>query len=268
MPYKQLLTFIIISLTLMGCSFNKETNKITNEQIIETTQSPSQTAINKEKLSQTTYRFDPQTSLIVPKDNSVSEKVVLLTFDDTPDGHAMEIAKALKERNVSAMFLVNGHFLETEEQKQIIKDIYNMGFMIGNHTYHHPYLNQLNKEQQREEIVPLNDIVEDITGERPTFFRPPFGVYDEITNEIVHQEGMHLMMWSFGYDWQADYQSPEKLTEITLNTPYLGNGSNILMHDRSWTAEAIGAIVDGLKEKGFQIVDPYSIEPYQNGGSQ
>ena len=44
-----------------------------------------------------------------------------------------------------------------------------------------------------------------------------------------------------------------------MNTELLGNGANILMHDREWTAEAVPAIVDGLIEQGFTIVDPHLI---------
>jgi peptidoglycan/xylan/chitin deacetylase (PgdA/CDA1 family) len=68
------------------------------------------------------------------------------------------------------------------------------------------------------------------------------------------------MNWSYGYDWEKEYQTPEALADIMVNTPYLKNGANLLMHDRQWTSQALEGIVKGIQEKGFTIVDPEEIE--------
>src|SRR5699024_11311745 len=65
-----------------------------------------------------------------------------------------------KELDAPAIFFVNGHFLETPEKKEELKEIRDMGFMIGNHTVTHAYLPDLSEEEQKEEIVELNDLVE------------------------------------------------------------------------------------------------------------
>src|SRR5690625_4083527 len=54
---------------------------------------------------------------IVPIDDA-NEEVVLITIDDAPDEHALDMAKTLKDLDVNAIFFVNGHFLETDDEKE------------------------------------------------------------------------------------------------------------------------------------------------------
>ena len=186
--------------------------------------------------------------------------VVLLTIDDAPDRYALEMANTLKQLNVSAIFFVNGHFIDSEDEQETLREIYNMGFEIGNHTMTHKSLRNLSEEEQYNEIVDLNDLIEEIVGERPKFFRAPFGQNTEYSSQLVETEGMLLMNWTYGYDWEADYKTKESLTDIMVNTPLLTSGANLLMHDREWTNEALEDIVIGLQDKGYEILDPKLIK--------
>lgn len=188
------------------------------------------------------------------------EKVVLLTIDDAPDKNAITMANTLKALNVKAIFFVNGHFIDSPEEGEVLKQIHQMGFPIGNHTYHHKSLKELPEEQQREEIIGLNDRIEELIGERPKFFRAPFGMNTDYSKKLATEEKMLLMNWTYGYDWEKDYQSKEALSDIMVNTPLLRNGANLLMHDREWTSAALEDIVKGLQNKGYKIVDPDLIE--------
>ncbi len=190
----------------------------------------------------------------------VNAKVALLTIDDAPDKYTLEMANILKELDVSAVFFVNGHFLETDEKKDILKQIADMGFEIGNHTYSHASLPDLTEQEQEEEIRRVNCLIEEITGSKPRFFRAPFGQNTDFSKRIVEEEKMQLMNWTMGYDWEKAYQSKEPLAEVTLNSEYLYDGANILMHDRAWTKEALADIVRGLEEKGYEVLDPKRIK--------
>ncbi|HLQ98587.1 MAG TPA: polysaccharide deacetylase family protein [Candidatus Dormibacteraeota bacterium] len=237
-----------------------ENNEQNNEQ-----EEPEQP---EEKTVTATYEVNQETWSITPLDDA-NEEVVLLTIDDAPDGHALEMAETLQALEANAIFFVNGHFLETEEQKEIIKEIYDMGFIIGNHTYSHPLLPDLSEEEQREEIIKVSDMVEEIIGERPKFFRAPHGENTDFTKELAKEEGMVLMNWSYGYDYFEPYMDQEKLTtamitgegpEVGVSYSLLKPGANLLMHDREWTAAALHDIVIGLREKGYEIVDPHLIK--------
>lgn len=188
------------------------------------------------------------------------EKIILLTIDDAPDKNALEMANTLKGLNVKAIFFVNGHFIDTPEEEAILKEIHEMGFSIGNHTMNHKALKGLSETEQRKEIVELNDKIEEITGERPKFFRAPFGGNTDISSKVAAEEKMLSMNWTYGYDWLKEYRSKEALTEIMVHSPLLRNGANLLMHDRKWTREALVDIVKGLQGKGYKIIDPELIE--------
>lgn len=229
-----------------------ESEDQSEEQEAETTEQASNEIEKEYKINDVIWTVEPI--------EEANPEVVLLTIDDAPDQHAVEMAETLKEKDVPAIFFVNGHFLTTDEEKERLKEIHNMGFEIGNHTATHPDLKAISEEEQREEIVSVSDQVEDIIGERPRFFRAPFGSNTDFSKELVAEEGMTLMNWTYGYDWESDYQSADALADIMVNNEFVQNGANLLMHDREWTNEALSDIVDGLRDKGYDFVDPHTIE--------
>ncbi|MDM5226391.1 polysaccharide deacetylase family protein [Cytobacillus sp. NJ13] len=204
------------------------------------------------------YKLNERNWTIEPI-NQANSKVILLTIDDAPDENALEMARILKKLSAPAIFFVNGHFIDTPEEAEVLKAINELGFAIGNHTYTHQNLQNLSDEQQYKEIVALSDRIEEIIGERPKFFRAPFGSNTDYSRKVAKDEKMLLMNWTYGYDWEKDYQSKEALADIMVNSPYLVNGANLLMHDRLWTKEALEDIVKGLRNKGYTLVDPAQI---------
>lgn len=209
--------------------------------------------------AQPKYRLNAANWRLEPIADAPSE-AVLITIDDAPDDHSVEMATTLKELEVPAIFFVNGHFLDTEEEKENLRKIHEMGFAIGNHTYTHTNLKTIGEAQQKEEILSLSQRVEEIIGEKPKFFRAPNGSNTDFSESLVEQEGMLLMNWSYGYDWEKQYMDAAALTDIMVNTEFLGNGANLLMHDREWTAAALPGIVKGLSAKGYSFVNPDEIE--------
>lgn len=213
------------------------------------------------------YYIDDETFLVKPlpvSETGASEeadaRVVLLTFDDAPEEYALEIAENCDRSGVKAIFFINGHFVETPEDQNKLKQLHEMGFTIGNHSYSHPKLTDMTYEEQRDEIVKLNDLVEEVTGERPRFFRPPFGMYNKDTLQICEEEGMMLMTWTYGYDWQPEYCEADALAKIMVDNEYITDGANLLMHDRRWTCEAMPEIIRKFREKGYGCVDPRDIK--------
>lgn len=205
------------------------------------------------------YRLNPANWSVEPIGDAPAQ-AVLLTIDDAPAEHSVEMAETLKELGVPAIFFVNGHFLDTDKEKENLKKIHEMGFAIGNHTYSHTNLKTIDDEQQREEILSLSATVEEIIGEKPEFFRAPNGTNTDFSKALVEAEGMLGMNWSYGYDWEKQYSEAGALADIMVNTEFLRNGANLLMHDRAWTAQALPSIVKGLESKGYGFIDPADIE--------
>lgn len=192
--------------------------------------------------------------------DDADEQVVLFTIDDAPDSHGVEMAEVLADLEIPAIFFVNGHFINDDAGAQELQAIYDLGFEIGNHSMTHPNFSQITEEEQYEEIVLLNDKIEEITGERPRFFRAPFGVNTDYSKQVVEDEGMQWMNWTYGYDYFAEYMEKDALAEIMVETELLRHGANLLMHDREFTKEALPAIVSGLRDKGYDFVDPDTIQ--------
>ena len=252
---KKFLFITIITLfTLSACSTDE--NNDTSEQ--NANNEENLTEQKEEKTPE--YYVDPTTFQILPKNEDTNPQVALLTFDDAPDQYAVDIAHTLKEHDVSAIFFVNGMYLESEEGKKRLKEIYDLGFEIGNHTQTHPYLDTLSYEETEYEIKETNALVEEITGEKPRFFRAPFGINTEASATIVENEGMQFMNWTYGYDFEAEYQNKDALEDIMVNTELLSNGANLLMHDREWTRDAISNIILGLRDKDYELVNPNNID--------
>ena len=208
------------------------------------------------------YRLNQVSQLFEPIGDAPA-KAVLLTFDDIPiTGDAKQslaIARVLKERDIPAIFFVYGAYLNSDVGRDTVKQLHDMGFALGNHTQNHPDLTQLSADGVREEIRLLNDQLEELTGERPRYFRPPYGITNPDVSAIAREEGMLPMNWTYGYDWEDDYQAASALAKIMVESPMLTPGANLLMHDRTNTAQAIEQIVTGLADKGYQFIDPEEI---------
>lgn len=236
-----------------------ETPAPAKDEVAPTEEAAVPAAEETEQQAEPAYRLNTANWSVEPIGDAPAQ-TVLMTIDDAPDKRSVEMAETLKELNVPAIFFVNGHFLDSEEEKANLKEIHDMGFAIGNHTYSHTSLKTLTEEQQREEILSLSNIVEEIIGERPIFYRAPFGENTDFSKALVQEEGMLLMNWTYGYDWEKAYTEAAPLADIMVNTPYLRNGANLLMHDREWTAAALPDIVKGLESKGYGFIDPSAIE--------
>ncbi|MDE1548788.1 polysaccharide deacetylase family protein [Jeotgalibaca caeni] len=269
---KQKLTLLFLTLfTLTACTSNateKEesaSSSVESEEVAESTETTEESSAEStseapsEEPVAYAYTVNPDIFTIEPIEDASSE-VALLTFDDAPQEHSLAIAETVKDKGANAIFFVMGQFLEDPANKEIIKQIHEMGFEIGNHSYSHPVLPDLSYEEQLEELIKTNDLVEEATGERPRFFRAPHGMYDDNVLAILEEEGMVNMNWTYGYDWEEQYMDGAALADIMVNTEFLGNGANLLMHDRPWTEEAISSIIDGLRAKGYELVDPTMIE--------
>ena len=105
-------------------------------------------------------------------------KKIALTFDDGPHPYYTEqLLKGLRERGVKATFFITGK--NVEAYPEIVKEIYDDGHLIGNHTYSHTQLTSKNEDAFRQELIKTNEVIREVTGEDTIYVRPPYGSWNK-----------------------------------------------------------------------------------------
>ena len=282
---KRIPVLLLTGLLLAGCAGNEQENgdgaqeqATISESSEASTNNGSEDAeitdqdedTNEETDNQVAnYYIDPEISSVLPANEDANPNVVLATVDDVPrklpetPTSSVEEAQAMADRGIYGIFFVNGMYLQGEdgeEGRQALKEIADMGHVIGNHTLTHYSLDQVpDEETLRHEIIGNQDIIEEVIGYRPQFFRPPHGIETPELEGILEEENMVAMNWSYGFDWDENYSDPATLADVMVNTEFLSPGANLLMHDLTWTNEAMPAILDGIQAKGYEFVDARDI---------
>ena len=183
----------------------------------------------------------------IAEEEDVAKKIAL-TFDDGPHPRYTEqLLDGLKERNVVATFFVTGE--NAQNYPNIIRREQEEGHLIGNHTYSHIQLTSGNRETFREELVKTNEILENITGEKVSFVRPPYGGWDKSFEKELN---MFPVLWNIDpLDWCS--HNAECIAAKVVEKA--GDGDIILMHDYYDTSvTAALEVVDVLQKRGFQFV--------------
>lgn len=183
---------------------------------------------------------------------STSHKVVALTIDDGPHYKVTpEILAVLKEKQVKVTFFVLG--VNAEHFPKIFAQEVADGHEIGTHTYSHPSLPKLGPKKITEEFDKAEKVIA-ATAPKPTLFRPPGGFYNRQVIELARQYGYTTVLWSIDpHDWSRP--PTEKVVEKVLKDTK--PGSIILLHDGQYplpTPQAIGTIIDRLRESGYEFV--------------
>ncbi len=232
-----------------------------------------------------TVTIDPDTHLVsdetfqeLPKPYQVDmyggtqEKKVAITFDDGPDPTwTPQILDLLKEKGAKATFFLIG--MEVEKYPGIAKRIFREGHEIGNHTFTHPDITNISKRYFEVELNLTERLFESKLGVKPVLMRPPYAV-DEAPDTADEVRPLELSQ-DMGFitvgekidpnDWRDNPRRPAKdiADDVLANLPPCAPGSLrcgniILLHDgggdRSQTVAALAMILDGLHQRGYQVV--------------
>ena len=112
-------------------------------------------------------------------------KLVALTFDDGPTlGITDKVLDVLEENDVVASFFLIGQNI-TEQTEYLVKRAYNMGCTIENHSKTHPSMIDLTKQEILDEVNYTTERIEQVIGEKPQFFRPPYINYNQTMYDLI-----------------------------------------------------------------------------------
>ena len=183
---------------------------------------------------------------------SSERKTIAITFDDGPvKDFTPLLLDLLKSENIPAAFFLIGKNIQGNEA--LVKRMVDEGHVIGNHSYSHTYWFSLNKsEVMFNDMKKCDEEILRVTGKKPKFFRPPYGVTNPMMKKAIEKGNYDCIGWSIRtYDTNA--KSAEQLLKKSLKN--LSNGDIVLFHD--WGQFTIGILSAFIKEaqaRGFEIV--------------
>lgn len=156
-----------------------------------------------------------------------------LTFDDGPDPlYTPRLLDLLKQYNMKAtFFLVGSH---AEKHPEVVKRIHSEGHLIGIHNYVHKSNWFMRPVTVRKQVKRTDDIIYSITGERSSYYRPPWGIVNLF--DFAKNTGCRIILWSSMFnDWRSKIGA-DKLTQRMLSK--LNGGEVMLLHDCGTTMGA------------------------------
>jgi len=161
-----------------------------------------------------------------------------------------DILETLRSNEVKITFFMVGDWID--KNPEAVKKIYEAGHEIGNHSNTHPHVTQLTYEQNLEEIEKCSQKIEQLTGQKPTLYRTPYGEYNAEVISASFENGYYAIQWNKDtLDYQA-LTGEQMWKRIGEN---LQNGDIILSHNgTAHTSESLDMLIKNIKEKGFDIV--------------
>jgi peptidoglycan/xylan/chitin deacetylase (PgdA/CDA1 family) len=178
-------------------------------------------------------------------------KCVALTFDGGPSLTTPKLLDILKQDDLHATFFVQGQG-HIAKYPEILRRISDEGHEIGNHTWYHEVLTDINENDARQELARTQGAIEKITGTRPILMRPPEGRTNRKVAKICRDLGLAQVLWSVT---AKDYETTDSalITKRVLDQTH--RDGIILLHDlHKGTVPAVPGIIKALKQRGYTIV--------------
>ncbi|OPG01353.1 oligosaccharide deacetylase, partial [Streptomyces sp. GKU 895] len=183
-------------------------------------------------------------------------RAMVLTFDDGPDPrYTPAVLDTLAEYDVRAMFFVCGEM--AVDNKDLLARMSDEGHIVGNHTWSHPLLTRLSRGRIRSEMERTSDVIEEAYGERPQWFRAPYGAWNRAAFQLGAELGMEPLAWTVD---TLDWTTPGARTIERRVENGAAPGVVVLSHDaggdRSQSVRALREYLPQLLDSGYHVTVP------------
>jgi peptidoglycan/xylan/chitin deacetylase (PgdA/CDA1 family) len=158
---------------------------------------------------------------------------IALTFDDGPDPVGTDqFLDLLAARGVRATFFVLGRMLI--DIPSMASSITGAGHEIAVHGWDHRNLLLRTPASVREDLSRAHDLVGELTGSAPRWWRPPYGVLTGPALTAARDLSMQPVLWTaWGRDWEAG-ATPKSVFATAKKD--LSDGGTLLLHDSDCTS--------------------------------
>lgn len=179
------------------------------------------------------------------------EKKIAISFDcawgvDYTD----KLLSIMGKRGIKCTFFAVEFWVK--KYPDFVRKIHAAGHEIGTHSATHPHMSKLSETLIEKELTTSSRAIEEITGETPRVFRPPYGEYNDLLLTVAKRLNLYTIQWDVdSLDWK-DLSEREIINRVV---PRVKNGSIVLFHNNGLhTADALDEIIATLKGQGYEFV--------------
>lgn len=180
---------------------------------------------------------------------------IALTFDDgiLKPAQTRQVLAILQHYRVSATFFCIGKHLQTREQQAVVKEVHQAGHQVGNHSFSHANLFDFySSARVLAEIQQTDALIERLIGQRPLFFRPPYGITTPNIAKAIRQMPHQTIGWSLRSLDTMIKQESQLLKRLQKK---LHPGAIILMHDHVTSLpQVLPLFLDYVLKEGYTVV--------------
>jgi peptidoglycan/xylan/chitin deacetylase (PgdA/CDA1 family) len=189
------------------------------------------------------------------------QNCLALTFDDGPSASITpQVLSVLAKHHVHATFFVVGSHVPGNER--LLRQMYQQGHEIGNHSWSHPDLTTLPIDQLEMQYSRTQQAVTAAGVPAPTLFRPPYGAVNDTVKAHIP---LTFIMWNVDpEDWRQ--KTPKDVVDRIAT--HVGPGRIVDLHDiHQPTADALDQILTDLSPRyEFVTVSQlFNLAPGQRG---
>lgn len=171
---------------------------------------------------------------------AVARREIALTIDDGPDPEVTpQVLDLLDARRVRASFFCIAERVQAEPG--LAREIVARGHSIQNHTARHRHdFSLLGPRAYAREITRAQQLLEQVTGQRPSCFRAPAGLRNPFLAPVLHRLGLRLVSWT-----RRGFDTRERNPAVVLERlgRDLAPGDILLLHDGHAARSASGSAV-------------------------
>lgn len=179
-----------------------------------------------------------------------TQKVAFITIDDGGMARSQAALELIQQARIPVTMFLNSP--AATRYTAYFRAIQETGASVQNHTVTHRDLKGRSYEFQRKEINDCANRLEDLFGERPYLFRPPFGNRDSTTLRAARDCGNQVsFFWTQTvHEGVVRYQTSKKIVKP---------GDVLLMHFRPALADDLIGALRAMHASG---VTPARLEDY------
>ena len=163
---------------------------------------------------------------------------VALSFDDGPDPASTPgFLDALAARGLRATFFMLGSMIL--RAPGLAAEVAAAGHEVGVHGFVHRPLPLRGPASTRSDLTTAAELIADVTGTWPRFFRPPYGVLSGPALLATHHLGLTPVLWgAWGREWDRGATGDSVLQNLLRG---LEGGVTVLLHDSDGVSPSLAA---------------------------